>query len=229
MKNFFNIKNILKYNFNYDFYYNDFSYFKYTRFKKKIFIKNNNKKKINFKNISSLRDKNINLIKKYYNVSNYNGKKESFFNNFNSFLKLFFFIFIRKNSFYSMKENYFFFYENLNSKFINYNFYFFIKDILYESNSIFDIKINKVSKKYQSKIKKKFIFELVYINKNKRIRQTLKLINNNIKNNKMLDLKNNMLSSFYEVLSHPKNSFLWKRKISIYNKAMKKFFKKNLS
>jgi hypothetical protein len=28
---------------------------------------------------------------------------------------------------------------------------------------------------------------------------------------------------------NPKNSFLWKRKINIYNKAMKKFFKKNFN
>jgi hypothetical protein len=26
-----------------------------------------------------------------------------------------------------------------------------------------------------------------------------------------------------------RNSFIWKRKISIYNKAMKKFYKKNLT
>jgi hypothetical protein len=57
----------------------------------------------------------------------------------------------------------------------------------------------------------------------------LKLLNNFVKNNNNLNLKVNFFWTFIEILLNPKNSFLWKRKINIYNKAMKKFFKKNLN
>lgn len=176
---------------NYDFYYFNFCYFKYNKINKNIFIRTINKKIKNFKDRSFNRDKNLNILKKYYNISIYNGKKESFFNNFNSFLKLFFFIFIKKNNYFDSYINYSNLYKLLDLKKINFDFSNLIKDFLYEYTSIFDIQICKVPKKYKLKFKKKFLFELKYIYNKKRLKYTLKLLNNFIKNNNNLNLKIN--------------------------------------
>jgi len=214
---------------NYDFYYNDFCFYKYNKLNKNVFIRNINKKIKNFKDKSFNRDKNVSILKKYYNISVYNGKKESFFNNFNSFTKLFFFIFIKKNNYFNNYANYNNLYKLLELKKVNFDFNTLIKDFIFEYTSIFDIQICKVPKKYKLKFKKKFTFELSYIYNKKRLKYTLKLLNNFVKNNNNLNLKINFFWTFVEILLDPKNSFLWKRKINIYNKAMKKFFKKNLS
>jgi len=212
-----------------DFYYFNFCYFKYHKLNKNIFIKTTNKKIKNFKDKSFNRDKNLNVLKKYYNISVYNGKKESFFGNFNSFVKLFFYIFIKKNSYFDTYINYSNLYKLLDLKKINFDFGVLIKDFLYEYTAIFDIQICKVPKKYKLKFKKKFIFELKYVYNKKRLKYTLKLLNNFIKNNNNLNLKINFFWTFVEIFLNPRNSFLWKRKINIYSKAMKKFFKKNLN
>ena len=214
---------------NHNTHYFNFCFYKYNKLNKNVFIKSLNKKLKNFKEKSFNRDKNISILKKYYNISVYNGKKESFFNNFNGFIKLFFFIFIKKNNYFNNYVNYDNLYKLLELKKINFDFNFLIKDFIYEYISIFDIQICKVPKKYKLKLKKKFTFELSYIYNKKRLKYTLKLLNNFIKNNNNLNLKINFFWTFVEILLNPKNSFLWKRKVNIYNKAMKKFFKKNLN
>lgn len=211
-----------------EFYYIDFCSYKYDKINKNIFIKNINKKKKNFKNNSISRDKNISLLKKYYNISNYNGNKESFFKNFNNSLKLFFYIFIKRNNHFNNYVNYHGLYKLLNLNYINFDFNTLIKDFIYDYNSIFDIKISKIPKKYKLKFKKKFNFELVYVYNDKRLKYTLKLLNNSVKNKNKFNLKNNFFWTFIDIFLDSKNSFLWKRKMKIYNKAMKKFFKKNL-
>lgn len=176
---------------NCNFYYNNFCFYKYNRLNKNIFIKNINKKIKNFKEKSFNRDKNLALLKKYYNISVYNGKKESFFNNFNSFIKLFFFIFIKENNYFSSYPNYDNLFKLLDLKKNNFDFDFLIKDFIYEYVSIFDIQICKVPKKYKLKLKKKFTFELSYIYNKKRLKYTLKLLNNFVKNNNNFNLKIN--------------------------------------
>jgi len=175
----------------YDFYYFNFCFYKYNKLNKNIFIKNINKKVKNFKEKSFNRDKNLTILKKYYNISVYNGKKESFFNNFNSFTKLFFFIFIKKNNHFNSYVNYNNLFKLLDIKKINFDFNVLIKDFIYEYMSIFDIQICKVPKKYKLKLKKKFTFELMYIYNKKRLKYTLKLLNNFVKNNHNLNLKIN--------------------------------------
>ena len=175
----------------YNLYYYDFSFYKYNKPSKNLFIKNINRKKKNFKEFSDIRDKNLIILKKYYNISNYNGKKESFFTNFNYFIKIFFFIFIKKNTFFNSYSNYNNLFELLNLKQINFDFNILIKDFIYEYNSIFDIKICKVPKKYKLKFKKKFNFELTYIYSKKRLKYTLKLLNNFVKDKNKINLKIN--------------------------------------
>ena len=205
-----NLKNCFYKSFyvNYDFYYFNFCFYKYTKLNKNIFIKNINKKIKNFKEKSFNRDKNLSILKKYYNISVYNGKKESFFNNFNSFVNLFFFIFIKKNNHFESYVNYNNLYKLLDIKKINFDFNVLIKDFIYEYMSIFDIQICKVPKKYKLKLKKKFTFELMYIYNKKRLKYTLKLLNNFVKNNNNLNLKINFFWTFVEILLNPKNSFL---------------------
>jgi hypothetical protein len=96
----------------------------------------------------------------------------------------------------------------LNSKFINFDFNFLVKDIIFSHNSIFDIKVLKVPKKYKLKNKSKYLFELSYVYKEKRLRQTLKLINNNVIQNNGLNLKNNFFLTFCDVLLDSRNSFI---------------------
>jgi hypothetical protein len=188
-----NFKNCFYQSFdiNYDFYYINFCFYKYNKLNKNVFIKNINKKIKNFKEKSFNRDKNVSILKKYYNISVYNGKKESFFNNFNSFIKLFFFIFIKKNNYFNSYVNYNNLFKLLELKKINFDFNVLIKDFIYEYTSIFDIQICKVPKKYKLKLKKKFTFELLYIYNKKRLKYTLKLLNNFVKNNNNLNLKVN--------------------------------------
>jgi hypothetical protein len=173
-------------------YFINFCFFKYTKLNKNIFIKNLNKKIKNFKDKSFNRDKNIPILKKYFNISVYNGKKESFFNNFNKFVNIFYFIFIKKNNYFFNQPNYENLFKLLELKKINFDFNYLIKDFLYEYVSIFDINIVKVPKKYKLKFKKKFMFELSYIYSKKRLKYILKLLNNFVKNNKNLNLTINL-------------------------------------
>ena len=179
------------FNVTYDFFYFNFCFYKYNKLSKNTFIKNINRKIKNFKEKSFNRDKNLSILKKYYNISVYNGKKESFFNCFNSFTKLFFFIFIKNNNYFESYPNYNNLYKLLEIKKINFDFDVLIKDFIYEYMSIFDIQICKVPKKYKLKLKKKFTFELMYIYNKKRLKYTLKLLNNFVKNNNNLNLKIN--------------------------------------
>ena len=193
LKNFkFSFNLIFNKFFIYDyFYYLDFSYYKFHKVKKNVFIKNINKKKIFFKEKSYIRDKNKQFLKKFYNVSVYNGNNYSFFNFFNKSIEMFLFIFIKKNIFFYKYINYNNLFDFVNSNKINFNFNFFIKDFFYEYNSIFDIQIFKVPKKYKLKFKKKYNFELVYVYYKKRIKLTLKLFNNLVKFANKLNLKFN--------------------------------------
>ena len=190
---FLNCKNLFlkSLNIRYDFYFVNFCFYKYSKANKNIFIKNINKKIKNFKDKSFVRDKNVTILKKYYNISVYNGKKELFFSNFNNFTKLFFFIFIKHNSHFNSYVNYNNLFKLLELKKINFDFNTLIKDFIFEYISIFDVQICKVPKKYKLKFKKKFTFELSYIYNKKRLKYTLKLLNNFVKNNNNLNIKIN--------------------------------------
>jgi len=208
-------------------YYSEFCYFLYNYNNKSIFIKKVNKKKKNFKTKSVERDKNILILKKYFNTSVYNGNKESFFNYFNIFINNFFLLFLKKNDFFKSYENYLNTYNLFKIKKINFNFNFFIKNLINDFNFIFDIRVYKIPKKYKLKFKKKFNFEIVYVQKNKRLNYLLKLINNYSKKNNFLSLDKNLFWTFVEIIFDPKNSFINKRKLNVYNKILKKLYKKN--
>ena len=209
-----------------NFYYLNFCFYKYNKFNKNKFIKFKFLK--NFRSKSFIRDKKLSILKKYFNNSIFEGKKEFFFNNFNNFIKLFLYIFIKKNNFFNNYVNYNNVLKLVNLKKIHFDFSFFIKEFIYEYNSIFDIKIIKIPKKYKLKFKKNFNFELVYVYRVKRLKYTLKLLNNYIKKNNNFKLEKKLFWTFVDLILDPKNSFLWKRKIHIYNRAMKKFFKKDI-
>ena len=209
-------------------YYYSFCFYKYNKINKSLFIKTINKKLKNFKLKSFYRDKNILIIKKYFNNSIFNGRKEVLLKYFNNFIKLFFFIFIKKNNYLCDYVNYNNIYDLVNSNKMYFDFNFFIKDFIFNYNSIFDIKIIKIPKKYKLKFKKKFNFEIKYVYKEKRLKFILKLINNFIKKSNCFNLSKKFFWLFVEIVFDPYNSFLWKRKINIYKKILKKFFKKNL-
>lgn len=175
------------YNYFLKYYYN-FCFYKYNKMNKYKFIKTINKKIKNFKLKSFYRDKNITIINKYFNNSVFNGKKETFFNHFNKFIKFFFFIFIKKNNYFNVYMNYTNVYNLFNFNKMYYDFNYFIKEFIYNYNSMFDIKVIKIPKKYKLKYKKVFNYEIEYIYKEKRLKYILKLINNFIKKSNFFKL-----------------------------------------
>lgn len=186
LENFFFYNNIKN-----KFYYNDFCIYKYNKSNRKLFFKKLNNQLVESNKKSFIRDKNILILKKYFNTSIYNGKKEFFFNQFNKFVKNFYFLFLKKNNYFLNYVNYINVFKLISIKKIYFNFNFFIKEFIFDYNSIFDIKMCKIQKKYKNKtkLKKKFNFELVYVFKEKRLKYTLKLINNYVKKNNNFFIK----------------------------------------
>lgn len=170
-----------------NFYYN-FCYYKYNRMNKSTFIKKINKKIKNYKTKSFYRDKNVILIKKFFNTSMLGGKKESFFNHFNNFTKIFYMLFIKKNIFFNKYVNYTNILNLLKNNKLYFNFNYLLNEFIYSYNSIFDIKIIKIPKKYKLKLKKNFNYEIKYVFKEKRTNFLLKLINNFIKKSSFFNL-----------------------------------------
>ena len=190
----------------------------------KKYNKTNNGFIRNVKNDSLNRDKNVSILHKLYNLTVYNGNKESYNTHFNFFLKNFYFIFLRFSDDFSKYPEYQNLFSMLENKKSYYNFDFLLNESLREYESLFDIKISKVGKKYKF-TKKKYNFELAYIYKKKRLKNVLKLINSFSKNNNIFLLKNKLFLTYLNIILDKKQSFLWGRKLYIYEKALKKFSK----
>ena len=217
----------------YDFFFkNSKTYFLYFFLKKnvksrKIFIKKINGKFRNIKNDSYRRDKNIDISNRFINVSLKNGKKLNFLKNWNLFLKNFFLSFNKNNSNISHYKNYDFFLDLFNNKYYYHDINLLIKKSITVFEPLFNIKVNKINKKFKNKFNKKYSYDIIYIKKKKRLKHVLKLINSYSERFKNYRCWERLYWSFISILLEPKNSFLWKRKMFVYKKALKKLFKKN--
>jgi hypothetical protein len=58
-----------------------------------------------------------------------------------------------------------------------YNFDILLNRSINLFEPLFNIKINKANKRIRNKYKKKYIYDIIYIKKNKRLKHVLKLMN----------------------------------------------------
>ena len=187
--------------------------------------------------------KNINFYNKLPELvisSESNFSKLNYFNNYVNFffknglkkkIKLqllksfnFFFLFFTTNSIQWTN-----FQDNINilknSFFLNFNFFkinLILEYLINLLNPIFDVECHNIPKTYKKKSKKNFFFKLKYLNYNLRKKRALKwLYLYSLNFNDRLFFKKIFKSIFFTFLEG-KNSFLYKKKIQIYKKIIKR-------
>jgi len=230
---FFNIKSNLNFNINeYNFGKKSISkkfFFKYFFIFKKKFIKLHNYKQIRWNYINSRVSlkSDVSNFNKLLNVSMHKGKKETCFKHFNIFLNEFYKIFIEYDNSLNKFKYYDVLYKLLSVKKEYYNFNNFLSYIIPVYNSIFSINLKKLNKVQRMKFQKTHVQELIYIKPKNRLKLSLKLINFfsfKYKNNLYW---NRLYLFFLPFFLDPKQSFLWNRRVLIYDKALKAYLKKN--
>lgn len=88
---------------------------------------------------------------------------------------------------------------------------------------LFDVDMQKVPKKYKKKIKKKYTYSIKYLKKNQQKKRTLRWIAlNNYNYENIRTLKKRTLNNILDTLLNYKSSLIYKRKILIYKKMLKK-------
>lgn len=187
--------------------------------------------------------KNINFNKNLSNLilpKQNNFLKQNYFNNYINFffksglkkkIKLqllksfnFFFLFFTTNSIQWTN-----FQGNIdilkNSFFLNFNFFkinLILEYLINLLNPIFDVECHNVPKTYKKKSKTNFFFKLKYLNYNLRKKRALKwLYLYSLNFNDRLFFKKIFKSIFFTFIEG-KNSFLYKKKIQIYKKIIKR-------
>lgn len=112
-----------------------------------------------------------------------------------------------------------------NSFFLNLNFFkinLILEYLVNLLNPIFDVECHNIPKTYKKKSKKNFFFKLKYLNYNLRKKRALKwLYLYSLNFNDRLFFKKIFKSIFFTFLEG-KNSFLYKKKIQIYKKIIKR-------
>lgn len=98
-----------------------------------------------------------------------------------------------------------------NNKVKNINF---LIDMIFKKSQVnFHLKCVKVNKKYRKKLKKKYLFQLNYLNKNKIHLFFLKNLTHIISKNNSRNLYSKLLNTIISLLTDYKNSELFKIKI----------------
>lgn len=112
-----------------------------------------------------------------------------------------------------------------NSFFLNFNFFkinLILEFLINLLNPIFDIECHDIPKKYKKKSKQQFSFKIKYLNTNLRKKRALKwLYLYSLNFDEKLFFKKIFKSIFFTFLEG-KNSFLYKKKIQIYKKVIKR-------
>ena len=222
--------------FNYDFfyknyenyyYYNYYSYFKKNVKSRKVLKKAVNGRPRNDKNDSFKRDKNINIIGKFFNVSVRDGNKFNLIKHWNIFVNNFFDSFKESNENIIHYKNYEAISELLSTKKVYYNFDILLNRSISLFEPLFNVKINKANKRIRAKYNKKYVYNIIYIKRRKRLKHVLKLINSYSERFKNYTYWERLYWMFVSILLDPRNSFLLKRKLFVYRTALKKLYKKN--
>jgi hypothetical protein len=145
---------------------------------RKIFIKMINGKPKNNKKDSIKRDKNNTLIDHFLKISMKTGDKFTLLKHFNIFLNNFYLSFNNKDENFFNYKDYITLFNLLKYKKNYYDFNFLLKESITPLESLFNVQLNKLTKKNKNKSKRKYSYNVTYINKKKRLKYVLKLINN---------------------------------------------------
>lgn len=208
-----------------DYSFTDFLFIKQKLiFKKTIFLTTDLVifKKNKTKKLKTFFEKNF--FQKIVSLSLKKGLKLKFFINISAALKYFFYLFTHNNlNFFSKYKN---IYNIYYSFFTITNLFFNINFLLYWLTSLleplFTLKCLGVPKKYRKKLKKKFIFNIFFLKKEKRSMIFLKwlYLNTFLFNDKKFFMK--FFKSLLDIFLKNKKSNLYLKKIIIYKKIFKK-------
>lgn len=94
---------------------------------------------------------------------------------------------------------------------------------------MFQLRVEKVNKQFKKVIKKRFITKLVYVKPYKRLNLALKAIILYLNLFKPYKIHERLYHSFFKTLVEHKNSYLYKRKLHLYNLIAKKHRVKEVS
>ena len=209
------------------YFYNYFSFLKKNIKSRKIFRKAVNGRRRNQKNDSLKRDRNSTIVEQFFNVSMKSGNKLVILKQWNIFILNLFNSFKENSNNLNHYKNYESLLELLQSKKSYYDFDLLLNRSLILFEPLFNVKIEKASKRMKSKLNKKYLYKIVYIKKEKRLKHVLKLINSYSERFQNYNYWERLYWMFASILLEPKNSYLWRRKIYVYKKSLKKLFKKN--
>lgn len=88
---------------------------------------------------------------------------------------------------------------------------------------VFFLKTKKLDKRYRKKFKKKFLSRITYVKPNNRSKLALIALSNNIKMFTEQSIVDRVHSNFIDTVLGDKESYLYKRKLYMYSKILKKY------
>jgi hypothetical protein len=104
----------------------------------------------------------------------------------------------------------------------NYNNLNYLNNWLITWNElIFTIECTAVPKKYRKKLKKKYIYKVKYLNKNKRLNKINSWLAQYVNSIKNFNLSNRLLLGYLDILLNYKNSYLYNKKLLVYKKIFR--------
>ena len=112
----------------------------------------------------------------------------------------------------------FFFNITINKRFLNINQFLFW--LVGWNNIMFNIKMEKVAKKFKKKYKVKYLYKVNYVSKTKQACTTLRWFYLNIFNFNTKSVKTQLLHSLLDTILNYKKSTLYKKKINVYYKLI---------
>lgn len=86
---------------------------------------------------------------------------------------------------------------------------------------MFGIKCESVAKKFRKKLKKRYLYNIKYVNKIKRTRVLFRWLSELIHDQKFRKIEKKFLYSFLSLLLNYKNSFVYRKKIFLYKWVLK--------
>lgn len=141
----------------------------------------------------------FNLFAKFYKIA-YNQVAYNKLDNY-KYYKEFFYNFYRYNN-----------YKNLN---------YLLSWIFSWVQPMFCVECTVVPKKYRKKLKKKYLYKVKYLNKNRRLSKALNWIIKYSDTIKNFNVLNRQLLVYLDLLLNYKNSYVYNKKILIYKKVFK--------
>lgn len=184
-------------------------------------------KKLKIFTASYRRDKNLNLLNMYLNLSTKQGNKETYSKYMNRMIYYFMTYFYEKDEFFYFQPRFFYFYFLAKTEKIYYLFENIFENCVYNTQIIFNIHYQKLEKSQRIKYKQKYKIVLKHIPIKRRVKHILTLINRSATEMTHKNLDSRILKSVTENCFNPKDSYIWRRKMYIYSIALEDYKKKN--